>query len=139
MTGVVVTQGDPASPIIFNIVVDAVVRAVLEEVCIPQESQHGMGWEVGESNLVFYADDGRISGWDHEWVQDALTLTVAMFLQMGIEANLEKTKAMVCTPGFIWGGGGVYKRRVRGEGVTFRDCNNMRVSCSTYGVTVAAS
>ena len=39
-----VTQGDPASPIIFNIVVDAVVGAVLEEVCIPQEVQHGMGW-----------------------------------------------------------------------------------------------
>ena len=31
-TGIGVTQGDPISPMIFNIVVDAVVRAVLEEV-----------------------------------------------------------------------------------------------------------
>ena len=29
-----VTQSDPASPMIFNIVVDAVVWAVLEELCI---------------------------------------------------------------------------------------------------------
>ena len=50
------TQGNPASPMIFNIVVDAVVRAVLEEVCILQEAQHGMGREAGEINLVFYAN-----------------------------------------------------------------------------------
>ena len=56
------TQGDPASLMILNIVVDAVVRAVLEAVCSPQEAHHGMGWEVGERNLVFYADDGRVVG-----------------------------------------------------------------------------
>ena len=87
---------------IFNIVVDAVVREVLEEVCSPQEVQNGMGWAAGERNLVFYVDDGRIVGQYHEWVQDALTMTVAMFLRMGLETNLEKTKAMVCTPGLIW-------------------------------------
>ena len=31
-----VTQVDPASPMIFNIVVDAVVRATLEVVCAPK-------------------------------------------------------------------------------------------------------
>ena len=63
----------------FNIVVDAVVRAVLEEVCILQEAKHGMGWAAGERNLVFYADDGSIAGQYHEWLQDTLTVTVAMF------------------------------------------------------------
>ena len=58
-------QGDPASPMILNIVVDAVVREMLEIVCIPQEARHGMGWAAGECNLIFYADDGRISGRDH--------------------------------------------------------------------------
>ena len=38
-----VTQGEPASPIIFNIFVDAVARAVLAEVCGPREAQHGLG------------------------------------------------------------------------------------------------
>ena len=38
-----------------------------------------MGWAAGERNLVFYADDGGISEQDHDWVQDAQTVTVAMF------------------------------------------------------------
>ena len=37
-----VTQGDPASQYIFNIVVDAVVREVIMEVCGPQEAHHGL-------------------------------------------------------------------------------------------------
>ena len=88
---------------IFNIVVDAVVQAVLDVVCGPQEAQHGLGWAVSERNLIFYADDGRIAGRDHMWVQDALSVTVEMFRRVGLEKNLENTKTMVCTPGFIWG------------------------------------
>ena len=38
-----VTQGEPVSPTVFNIVVEAVVRAVLMEVCRPQEAKHGLG------------------------------------------------------------------------------------------------
>ena len=42
---------------IFNIVVEAVVIETLEVVCGPQEARHGIGWVVGERNLVLYADD----------------------------------------------------------------------------------
>ena len=38
-----VTQGSPASFMIFNIVVDGVMLRVLEVVCSPQEAQHIMG------------------------------------------------------------------------------------------------
>ena len=55
-TGRGVTKGDSASLMIFTIVVDAVVRAVLEEVCSPQEGHNGMGWEAGARNLVIYVD-----------------------------------------------------------------------------------
>ena len=94
-TGRGVMQGDPSSPTIFNIVVDTVVRSTLEIVCGPQEARHGMGWAVGELNLIFYADDGRSGGRDHIWIQDALNVSVAMFRRMGLETNLEKTKALV--------------------------------------------
>ena len=47
-TWIGVTQGETAPPMIFNIVVDAVVRAVLVVVCGPQEAQHGMGWATGK-------------------------------------------------------------------------------------------
>ena len=36
-------QGDPTYPMIFNIVVDTVVRAVLGVVYGPQEAQHDLG------------------------------------------------------------------------------------------------
>ena len=39
-----VTQGDPISWTIFNIVVDAVVRAVLLGFCGPYKAQHGFRW-----------------------------------------------------------------------------------------------
>ena len=64
-TGHGVTKGEPASPTIFNILVNVVVRAVLEEVYGPQESKFGLGWAVGEQNIVFYRYDGRIAGRDH--------------------------------------------------------------------------
>ena len=126
---------------IFNIVVDAVVRAVLEEVCSPQEAQHGMVWALGEIKLVFYGYDGEIFGRYHEWVQDALAVTVAMFRGMGLETNLKKTKAMVCTPGFIWGKWGemAYKRLATVEVSAFGDQKEMMVSCTVCGVKVEES
>ena len=69
-----------------------------------------MGWAAGERNLVFYADDGRIAGRDHEWVCYALTVTVVILRSMGFEANLDKIKAVVFTTGFIL-------REVGGESV----------------------
>ena len=90
---------------IFNIAVDAVVRVVLEEVFSPQEAQHGMGWAAGEINLVFCANDRRILGRDHDWVQDALSVTVAMFRHMVLETNLEKPRRW-CVPLGSSGGSG---------------------------------
>ena len=53
-----VKQGCPVSPKIFVVVVYAVVREVLMEVCKPQEAQHVFFWAAGKNNIVFYADDG---------------------------------------------------------------------------------
>ena len=58
---------------------------------------------AGEHNLVFHADNMRIGGRDHIWVQDALTMLVTMFRQVVLEKILENKKALVCTPGSIWG------------------------------------
>ena len=69
---------------IFNIVVDVMVKAVLEVVCGPQEARHGMSLAAGEQNLVFYVDDGMKVGRYHIWVQDALRVTVAIFKWVGM-------------------------------------------------------
>ena len=58
---------------------------------------------------------------------------------MGLYMNLEKTKAPVCTPGYIWGKWSeeAYKRRATGEGETFRERKRARVNCTIRGVIVA--
>ena len=38
---------------IFNIVVDAVVRAVIDVFYGTQEDQHGLGWADRERNVIF--------------------------------------------------------------------------------------
>ena len=73
----------------------------MELVCGPQSVRHGMGWAAGNHNLIFYTNDGRIGGRDHIWVQDYLAVSVVMLQCMGLETNLEKTKDLVCTPGYI--------------------------------------
>ena len=60
VTGIGAIQGEPKSPMIFNIMVDAVVTAFLEVVCGPHEARHDMGWAEGERNLAFYTNDGQI-------------------------------------------------------------------------------
>ena len=83
---------------IFNILVDAVVRAALLEVCGPQDAHHGFGWVAGEHKIFFYSDDGWISGRNPIWVQIALTAIVRMFDRVGLQKNLRNTKAR----GSLW-------------------------------------
>ena len=58
---------------------------------------------VGARNIVFYVDEGRIAGRYHKWVQDAMTVTVAMFRRMGIEKTLTKPRLWCAPSGLIWG------------------------------------
>ena len=55
-----VTQVDLAPPMTSSIVMDVVVRRVLEKVCSLQEAQNGKGWAAGERKLVFFSNEGRI-------------------------------------------------------------------------------
>ena len=59
-TGRGLTQGDLASTMIFDMVVDSVVWGVLDVVYGSQEAQHGLGWLAGVKNLILYAGYGRI-------------------------------------------------------------------------------
>ena len=60
-----------------------------------------------------------------------LTAQVRMFERSLLKRNLGKTKAILCTPVLIWGHQGevAYKRRMPGEGDTFRERKWTRVSC----------
>ena len=56
-----VTQGDPLSPTIFNVVVDAVVRHWIHLATQEAERRGERGREGQHQAALFYADDGMIA------------------------------------------------------------------------------
>jgi hypothetical protein len=98
-----VTQGDPLSPTIFNIVVDAVVRYRLSLVLDGAESDDGIGRSVAEQLVLFYADDGLVASRNVEWLQMAVDCLSELFTRVGLRTNIAKTKVMICEAGYISG------------------------------------
>jgi hypothetical protein len=88
-----VRQGDIMSPIIFNIICDAVIRE----------------WEKQrQSDSVetqYYADDGLLMGHAAQEVQSSLDIMSNLFARFGLKMNAMKTEAMIMAgkncPGII--------------------------------------
>ena len=77
------TQGDIDSPIIFNLIIDAVLRTW-------KQQQH-----FKESQSCFYADDGLLENTDPKQLQQDLDHIIELFSRVGLKANETKTKYMV--------------------------------------------
>ena len=78
--------GDVASPRLFCMVLDAVLRHVREE------------WEcdrLGDIPLrpLFFADDGLLLGWSEEVVQKGLDLVARFCADVGLTLSVQKTMA----------------------------------------------
>ena len=56
-----VNQGDPLSPTIFNVSVDAFIRYWVVVVSLMEPGEEGIGKMVQELVAYFYADDGLIT------------------------------------------------------------------------------
>ena len=69
-----------------------------------------------DHNIVFYADDGRIAGYNPNWVKTMLMVVVKNFNKVALQTNMGKKNAMVFNLGFIlWKKvEAEYKRRVTG-------------------------
>ena len=121
-----VRQGDILSPMIFNIMMDAVIRY----------------WESEEQeenrNVQFYADDGLLCGPEGPELQCALDFFATSFRSLGLEMNAKKTEYMVMTGGIS----NVYmsnKARVRkntGVGETYNVRAVQKVTCGLCGKQV---
>ena len=79
-----VRQGDIISPMIFNIMVDAVVR-------------HWKATKRGDDKCGFYADDGILAGLNSTHVQEGLDIVTASFATMGLKMNARKTEFLSTT------------------------------------------
>ena len=101
-----ITQGNVDSPIIFNLIIDAVLRRLYGE--------------LGEASAEgsFYSDDGLLESVDPQVLQQYLDQIVKLFVFVGLVANQGKTKFMI-----LWGPlfpaaqpSTVYKRVQQGGG-----------------------
>ena len=121
-----VRLGDILSPMIFNIMMDAVIRY----------------WESEEQeedrNVQFYADDGLLCGPEGPELQCALDFFATSFRSLRLEMNAKKTEYMVMTGGIS----NVYmsnKARVRkntGVGETYNVRAVQKVTCGLCGKQV---
>jgi exonuclease III len=125
-----VTQGDIISPMIFNIVVDAIIRYWYQ--CLSLESFTGEGdGSIPEVSAGFYADDGVLAAYDPDQLQSALDLLVELFERVGLATSIPKTKVMVCLPDHLHAhlSSPAYKRRFEG-GLTYNARKRRKILCT---------
>ena len=77
------TQGDTDSPIIFNIIIDGVIRTWKNST------------EFKQSDACFYTDDGLIQHHNHMDLQKDLDCILELFSKIGLKPNAKKTKFMI--------------------------------------------
>ncbi len=79
----------------------------------------GMATKAG-----FYVDDGALRDHDPVNLQAALAIMEEMFTRVGLHINGKKTKALAVmpTPSTTNISTAAYKRRMEGEGDTYREC-----------------
>ena len=126
-----VTQSDPLSPTIFNVVVDAVVRHWVTMTLEEAEKRGKRGKEERNQAALFYADGGMVALSDPCWIQWAFNALVSLFEHVGLRTNLGKTVSMVCRPCQAVGNQleEAYGRKMMGEGPTYRERQKETVEC----------
>ena len=134
------TQGDPLSLTIFNVVVDAVVRHWVTLAVTEAKTRGEQGREGRHQAALFYADDGMIASSDTQWLQWAFTQLVGLFDRVGINMNTGKTVSITCRPCKAAGNRleEAYGRLMTGEGLTFRERKREMVECGDCVKEVAS-
>jgi hypothetical protein len=94
-----VNQGGPLSAKLFNILVDVVVREWLcqlrdGDIVDPEE----LDLLMAAFFAIFYVDDAYLAARDPDFLQVALNSLVSLFERIGLETNVKKMQAMICTP-----------------------------------------
>jgi len=127
-----VRQGDIISPMIFNVVVDAVIRETEYQFCEGDESR------LQKVEELFYADDGALAGEDPLEIQRLLDIYTMNFAQMGLRMNAEKTEAMIMKGGElkVEVSREGYEKLIGGGGESYRDRIRKKVKCDLCGKEV---
>ena len=112
-------QGDILSPLFLNVIVDCILHLWHRQIRFDP---------VG----IFYANDGRIAGFDYDGLQQSLDALLALFARVGLFPNVFKTKAMVSSgqrcPDHL--SAAAFKRRYDAALPTYRARKRLKVQCS---------
>ena len=95
----------------------------------------------GHFSGVFYADDRMVGATDPKWLQGAFSALVAIFDTVGLQTTVDKTVSMACQPCRAGSGNWTaegYRRRITGEGKSFRERQRERVAYEECGVEIAS-
>jgi Reverse transcriptase (RNA-dependent DNA polymerase) len=114
-----VTQGDPLSPILFNLIIDAIIRET------KRVTTHLDGF------IIFYADDGLIASNSLENIQYYLNVINTLLSYVGLNINAEKTKILVGHP-IIYNhriSSPVFNRRFGGDEPSYSEFQQQLVEC----------
>ena len=134
-----VTQGDLLSLIIFNVVVDVVVRHWVTVMVEGAEERDERGQEVRNQNALFYADYGMVVSLEPQWLQGAFITLVVLLYRVGMRTNVGNTVGMVCRPSQATGtqSEAEYRQLMTGEGPSYRERNKGLVQCRECGEDMA--
>ena len=124
-----VTQGDPLSPTIFNVVVDAVVRHWVTGVIADAEERGKLGKGRRHQAALFYAYDGMVASSDPRWLQGDFNTLVGLFGRVGLRKMSGRQLVWSATPGRRRA---IYRRRRTGGGSRGKDPYTGRVRRDRY-------
>ena len=93
-----VTQGNPLSPTIFNLVVDAVIHHWVTVVTPTEAGTGGLGLTIIDLVAYLYSDDGLVVSTQPERLQRAFDVLAGLFDWVGLQTNTAKTVGIVCQP-----------------------------------------
>jgi hypothetical protein len=96
-----ITQGGALSSLMFNVCVDCVIREWLHQVMGDEAAREGVGDAVCDQCIAFFVDDRLVSARCPEWLQSSFDILIKLFKRIGLLANADKMKVMICVPGKI--------------------------------------
>ena len=84
-----VTQRDPLSPTIFNVVVDSAIRHLVTVAEVPHEGdiQEGLVLSIQTLLALFCANDGLVASPESARIQGAFDTLTGLFDRVGLHTN----------------------------------------------------
>ena len=91
-----VTQGDPLPPMIFNGVLDAVIRHWVTLVTPTEEGTGGLGLNIIDLAAYLYAKNGLVASTQPKRLQRKFDVLTGLFYRFRLRKNTANMVGMVC-------------------------------------------